>query len=169
MPGAEDGGGDRVPRRAAERPVVRDHEERLARADDEQPAGARVLTYVEQAQDVVGSWNVTGYLTHDASAFTSVLAGTTVTARFDTTGRVSGSSGCNNYGGPYTVTGSAISIGPLGGTLKGCTSPDGIQQQERDFQAALASAKTFTVTGTTLTLFDGQHRRAVTMTRAPTS
>jgi heat shock protein HslJ len=133
---------------------------------------SRLLVYVEQAQTVVGSWAVTGYLKPDANASSSVLPGTKVTAKFDSGGTVSGSGGCNTYNGDYVIRGAAISIGEpgtVGTTLRLCADPEGVSTQETDFLAALHSAQAFTVSGDALTLLDGQKRRAVTMKRAATS
>lgn len=91
--------------------------------------------YVRQEQTLDGSWHVTGYLTHAGNAFSSVLAGTTVTARFDALDKVTGSSGCNSYGGPYVVKGTAVAMGPFGGTLVLCAGAK--QTQENDFLAAM--------------------------------
>ena len=46
-------------------------------------------------------------------------AGRAVTARF-ARGQVSGSSGCNTYGGSYAIDGEGITLGPLAGTLMAC-------------------------------------------------
>jgi heat shock protein HslJ len=127
---------------------------------------AKVLTYARQSQSVAGSWDVIAYLNHAATGFVSVIAGTKVTADFDTAGAVSGSSGCNNYNGPYTAQGSTISIGPLAGTRKLCTEPAGVATQEGDFLAAMEASKSFTVSGTVLTLFDSAGRRTVDMSHA---
>lgn len=43
-----------------------------------------------------------------------------VTIKFSEDGIVSGTSGCNNFTGKYTITGSALSFGPLVTTKKAC-------------------------------------------------
>lgn len=49
--------------------------------------------------------------------------------------RITGSTGCNGYGGPYTVDGSALELGEIAMTLIGCPPPVGAV--EREFLAAL--------------------------------
>jgi len=97
------------------------------------------------------SWVVTGY--DDGSQNVSdVLAGTTLTANFGQDGTMTGNSGCNDYNGPYKVTGSQIGIGPLSSTRKACSDPAGVMEQEAQYLAALANAEVFAVDGNTLEL-----------------
>jgi heat shock protein HslJ len=102
--------------------------------------------------DLAGtSWVVTGY--DDGSQNVSdVLAGTTLTADFGGDGSLTGSSGCNDYNGPYKVTGNQIGIGPLSSTRKACGDPAGVMEQESQYLAALANAEVFAVDGNTLEL-----------------
>jgi len=97
------------------------------------------------------SWVVTGY--DDGSQNVSdVLAGTTLTANFGQDGTMTGNSGCNDYNGPYKITGSQIGIGPLSSTRKACSDPAGVMEQEAQYLAALANAEVFAVDGNTLEL-----------------
>jgi heat shock protein HslJ len=97
------------------------------------------------------SWVVTGY--DDGSQNVSdVLAGTTLTASFGDDGTLTGNSGCNDYNGPYKVTGSQIGIGPLGSTRKACSDPAGVMEQESQYLAALANSEVFVADGNTLEL-----------------
>ena len=73
---------------------------------------------------------------------------------FSEDGTVSGSSGCNSYQGAYRVDGSSIVIGPLASTLRACGEP-GVMPQEQAFLAALASSRSYTVTGELMQLRDG--------------
>jgi len=94
------------------------------------------------ANPIVGSWTVTGY--NDAkSAVVSPIAGTQLTAVFTEDGKVSGSAGCNQYNGSYTLDGDKISIGPLATTKMACEEP--IMAQEQAFLAAMQSAATVSV------------------------
>lgn len=75
------------------------------------------------------------------------------TVTFDAAeGRVSGSAGCNRFTGSYTVSGSRISLGPLGTTMMACPEP--VMRAEQTFLARLDAAETFRVSadGSTLTL-----------------
>ncbi len=71
------------------------------------------------------------------------LEGTKPTSVFTPAGDVSGSAGCNHYGGRFAVSGSTIKISSLVSTLMGC--PPKIAAQEAAFLKALGSARTFHV------------------------
>ena len=102
--------------------------------------------------DLAGtSWEVTGY-DDGSQTLTGVLAGTTITADFGEDGTMVGNSGCNDYSGPYKVTGNQIGIGPLSSTRKACSDPAGVMEQEGQYLAALENAQVFAVDGTTLEL-----------------
>ncbi|MDX1416888.1 MAG: META domain-containing protein, partial [Candidatus Promineifilaceae bacterium] len=92
------------------------------------------------------SWNVSSY-NNGRGAVVSVLEGTTLSITFSADGQVSGSSGCNNFFGSYQVNGSSITIGALGGGQVFCAEPEGVMEQESEFQSALQSAATFSVSG----------------------
>lgn len=64
----------------------------------------------------------------------------------------SGSSGCNNFSGEYTLDANSITIGPLNSTLMACDDP--LMEQETHFLAAISSAAEWHVAGDTLTLYD---------------
>jgi heat shock protein HslJ len=68
----------------------------------------------------------------------SLVDGTLVTAEFGTDGRVAGSGGCNRFSGGYTLEGDGLTIGPVASTRMACSEPEGIDQQERAYFAALA-------------------------------
>jgi heat shock protein HslJ len=119
------------------------------------------LTFGPQALDVAGSWEATGYRNAVRTGFVSVLAGTELTATFDRDGTVSGSTGCNEYSGSYTVTDSNITIGPLEATERACTEPDGVMEQEAGYLNALQSAETFRLDAGTLVLLDNENADAV--------
>jgi heat shock protein HslJ len=104
--------------------------------------GKEILVYEPgPANPIVGSWTVSGY--NNRQQADSPISGTTLTAAFAEDGTVSGSSGCNQYNGSYTLDGTAIAIGPLATTKMAC--PDDIMAQEQQFLAALASAAKVTV------------------------
>ena len=78
------------------------------------------------------------------------LRGTELTSEFTAKRRVSGSAGCNRYTGTYKVSGSTIRILPLATTRKACAEP--IERQETAFLNILSRARSFVVSGATLTL-----------------
>lgn len=110
-----------------------------------------------------GTWDVTSFYT--GSAVSSPTAGTTLTVKFGAK-QVSGDGGCNTFSGSFTVSGTdAITIGPLASTLKACADP-ALDTQEQQYLAALQLAKTYRVTGNTLTLFREGETIAVEAQRA---
>ena len=82
------------------------------------------------------------------------LKGTELTSEFTAKRRVSGSAGCNRYAGTYKVSGSTIRILPLATTRKACAEP--IERQETAFLNILSRARSFAVSGATLTLKSGR-------------
>jgi heat shock protein HslJ len=66
----------------------------------------------------------------------------------------SGSTGCNGFSGPYTLSGDSLSFGNVIATLRACTDP-AMNQQERGFLKALGEIRAWKVTGDTL-LLSGQ-------------
>jgi len=79
------------------------------------------------------------------------LRATELTSEFTTGGKISGSAGCNQYSGSYTVSGSSFRISsPLASTRKACTRA--VELQETGFLKALASARSYSVSGAKLTL-----------------
>jgi heat shock protein HslJ len=80
-----------------------------------------------------------------------VLAGTEVIATFED-GTVSGSTGCNSYGGGYTLDGSAIAIGPVAVTEMACLDPAGVMEQEQRYLSFLGDVTGYSVVGEQLWL-----------------
>jgi heat shock protein HslJ len=85
---------------------------------------------------------------------TDLPAGVSVTLDL-TTDQVSGTSGCNQYGGTYAVDGAGISFGPMAVTEMAC--PDPQMAVEAAYLAALAAASTWAIpadapVGTQLTI-----------------
>jgi heat shock protein HslJ len=110
-------------------------------------AGAALLTYRAQTQQLPGtSWTVLAY-NNGTQAVVSVLAGTKLTAVFGKDGTIAGSAGCNDYNGPVKASAPKISIGPLASTRKFCADPDGVMDQESQYLAALETAATYRVQG----------------------
>ena len=58
--------------------------------------------------------------------------------------RVGGYAGCNQFTGSVTVTGDAISLGPIASTRRMCADA---MQQEDDFLQALENASRFAIEG----------------------
>jgi heat shock protein HslJ len=64
-------------------------------------------------------------------AVTSLVAGTTASARFAADGQLSGFGGCNRVFGPCEVDGESIRIGPVASTRMACAEPEGVIAGER--------------------------------------
>lgn len=114
-------------------------------------AGNQILaTFVADVQELSGTeWNVTMY-NNGREAVVGLIEGSEITILFGEDGELSGSAGCNQYIGGYTVDGNTIQIGQLGSTMRFCAEPEGVMEQEQAFLAALQSAATFTVEGDAL-------------------
>lgn len=98
------------------------------------------------SSDLVGSdWDVISY-NNGKGGVVTVITGTSISASFGEDGQVSGSAGCNDYFGPYTTEGSAISIGPLAATRKLCADED-VMAQEAAYLSALETVATYKITG----------------------
>ena len=82
---------------------------------------------------------------------------------FDDNGQVSAFGGCNNFSGPYQVSGELVNIGPLFGTQIACAQD--INDQEATYLNAIQSAVTFEMTLDTLILRDGFGQEVVRLTR----
>jgi heat shock protein HslJ len=94
-------------------------------------------------------WTLTSFGSGGTS--TAVPAGIVVDARF-AGGTIAGSSGCNVYSGPVTLSGQSMTVGALATTQMACPGPQG--ETETAYLAALAKAATFTATADALTIFD---------------
>ena len=78
------------------------------------------------------------------------LQGTELTSAFTPAGDVSGSAGCNHYGGRFTASASTIRISSIASTQMACAPK--IMAQEAVFLKALASVRSYRVTGGKLTI-----------------
>ena len=89
-----------------------------------------------------------------------VLPDVEVTALFED-GRVSGTDGCNNYAGSYTVDGTSLTVGPeLMGTMMACPGP--IMDQAAAYTAALTSAASYAIVNNQLRILNESGRTVVT-------
>jgi heat shock protein HslJ len=124
-----------------------------------------VATFTADVQALAGSdWNVTMY-NNGREAVVGVIEGTDLTVLFGDNGELSGSAGCNQFIGDYTVSGNTIQIGQLGSTMRFCAEPEGTMEQEQAFLAALQSAATFRIEGDNLELRTAGDAIAVMATR----
>jgi heat shock protein HslJ len=105
------------------------------------------------APDLTGAGWVADAINTGTGATSSTVGGATVTAVFGVDGAVSGSGGCNDYHGSYTIDGSSMTIGPVAATKKACADA-AVQQQEDRYFAALERVATWAVSGEQLELRD---------------
>ena len=115
---------------------------------------ASLLFVATPATALTGTRWVATAVNNGKGAVSSVITGTSMTAIFADAGTVAGSGGCNDYNGPYTSSGTTITIGPLAATKKLCTTPVGVDEQESQFFAAMQKATKSTVSGPKLELRD---------------
>ena len=74
-------------------------------------------------------------------------------------GKVTGSTGCNGYGGKYTVDGDALEISSVAATLMACPPP--ADQVERAFVAALENIAGWRLEDAELVLLDAEGEEVV--------
>jgi heat shock protein HslJ len=93
----------------------------------------------------------------------SLVAGSPVTLRFEA-GRVSGSDGCNRYGGPYSIDGSELKVTPqLASTMMACPPP--VEAQAKAFIAALTGAGRYRIADGQLELLSADGTLRATLVR----
>jgi uncharacterized lipoprotein YbaY/heat shock protein HslJ len=90
------------------------------------------------------------------------------TITFGSNGNVSGSTGCNGYGGSYTVQGDRLTFGPIVGTLIACAEED-ITQQERELLGALQGTVRYDLAGGKLRIFYAADSKVLVFVTAPAS
>lgn len=112
----------------------------LSRAGEAAPALVFEMAPPPRVEGVV--WEVTGY-NNGRQAVVGPLAGTSLTLEFED-GFVTGDAGCNRFRASATRDGGRLAIGPPAATRKACPG-EGVMEQEREFLAALETAKTWTI------------------------
>ena len=125
-------------------------------------SGATVLVYGPGLSGVEGAWTATGVNNGKGAVQTTTLT-EQITAVFGPNGGLAGSGGCNDYNATYTVSGDALTLGPVAATKKACA--DDVMTEENAYFAALGNVATFDIRGTTLTLRDSGGAAQVTYTR----
>ena len=122
-------------------------------------------TFVAANQQLASTqWQVLAY-NNVREAVVSLLLGSDITVEFQEDAQVSGNAGCNDFFGPFETSDGSITIGALGSTMRACSTPSGVMQQETEFLAALQSAATYTVEGNFLEMRTAEDAIAVHMTR----
>lgn len=103
-------------------------------------------------QGLIGNWQ----LEERASGQDMVLVipGTRITASITADGRISGSAGCNSYGGSWTADGDLFTVGPVYSTEMYCMEPEGVMEQESAYLTLIGRVAGYTVSGERLVLTD---------------
>ena len=95
----------------------------------------------------------------------NLIAGSHTTLGF-AEGQFSGFSGCNNYGGEYAAANEGIlTIPEIMTTEKDCLTPDGILEQEQDYQKTLRNAAAYRVTDDRLEIDDASGETTLAFTQ----
>lgn len=101
-------------------------------------------------------------------AETDVIAGTTVTLKLAEDERVSGSTGCNNYGGSYQIRGENISFGRIVSTRRACLDQNANEQEHR-FLSTLETANRFRLSSNRLTIISDRGRSVLNFVSGSTA
>jgi heat shock protein HslJ len=127
--------------------------------------GTNVLVYSAGAPaSVEGPWIVTGFNNGQEAVVSPATEETTPSISFQPDGTVEGFSGCNTFGGGYSVDDTAIAIGPLFSTMMSCGEETDTAAAQ--FLTALEAATTWAVSGSTLELRDDGGALQVSATSA---
>jgi heat shock protein HslJ len=102
----------------------------------------------EPAASLIGAWKLTSY--GPASSPTPAAEDTEAGLTFNEDGTVAGNSGCNGFGGNYTVEGAQVTFSEIVSTLIACEEP--LMSQEEAVLKVLTDATTYQIEGNTLTL-----------------
>jgi len=71
--------------------------------------------------------------------------------------QISGSTGCNQYGSNYQITGETVQFEGIFRTEMACLEPAGLMEQENNYLDLLSIVDRFELDGDVLTLFSGQN------------
>jgi heat shock protein HslJ len=83
-----------------------------------------------------------------------------VTLKFGNDGRISGSGGCNSYGGNYRVQGNRLTLSQVFSTKRACID-ENANKQESQYFAALETASRFRLNRQQLTIYYGAGQNAL--------
>jgi len=101
------------------------------------------------------SWRLTWY-NNGRQAIVSVLQGTEIMLQLRDDGQFAGKA-CNSYRGGFEHQDSALKVvGPIAATRMACPDPEGSNEQETAYFAALERISGFRINGNELTLIDAE-------------
>ncbi len=99
-----------------------------ARPNQMPPANPNITPPTIQATLTGNRWILVSYGPIETPSF--AVKDREAYLRFTESGEVNGNTGCNNFGGVYTLDGGSISLGNLALTMMACESPLGEQESE---------------------------------------
>jgi heat shock protein HslJ len=101
------------------------------------------------------SWRLTWY-NNGRQAIVSVLQGTQIMLQLRDDGQFAGKA-CNSYRGGFEHQDSTLKVvGPIAATRMACPDPEGSNEQETAYFAALQRVSGFRISGNELTLTDDE-------------
>jgi heat shock protein HslJ len=112
-----------------------------------------------ESAPLVGTWRLTSYGPRET--LSSALENVEAFVTFNEDGTLTGTSGCNEFGGSYTVDGNEIAFDEITSTLMLCDTP--IMGQEEAMYQLLSETTAFQIEGNTLTIM--KNGRVLVFTR----
>jgi heat shock protein HslJ len=80
---------------------------------------------------------------------------------------ISGSAGCNTYGGSSKVSGDSLTLVGIYANEMGCLEPAGVLEQESTYLIALRSAASYRIDGSKLVILDKGGSEILVYTASP--
>jgi heat shock protein HslJ len=128
--------------------------------------GTVLATLAAQVQLLAGtSWSVVN-INNGRQAVVGIISDSTLTMVFDNEGRVSGSTGCNQYNAAYEAIGDTLRFSAVGTTRRACGDP-ALSDQERAFLRALEAVTTLQFEGDRLDLRQANGELGIILVRQP--
>lgn len=102
----------------------------------------------EPSASLMGSWKLTSF--GSAGTTSPAVEGSDAELTFSEDGTVAGNSGCNGFGGNYTVEGDQVTFSEIVSTLIACEEP--LMAQEAAVLQTLTDTASYKIEGNSLTL-----------------
>jgi len=134
---------------------VNDDGDRLTLSGDDDEVRLAFRAY-DADELLVGTWQITGVAT--GTSIESVLSGTEPTVTFHDDGDVTLETGCNTAAGSWELDGHELTIGTMRITLRECSEPAGVMDQETALVAALEAADRVEIVPGELMVLDDEGR-----------
>lgn len=110
---------------------------------------------------LVGDWTLTSYTNAGGPV---PAASNPARVTFTADGKMSGTTGCNRFGGRYTTSGKDLKFEGTGMTAAACVD-EAVMAQETAFTIAFSKRQTFSIKGDTLTIAATDGVTTLTFTR----